>query len=298
MKTPLWSEIVKLAEEYPRNKMITKIYHKKNELFQVEFYQDKECTNLIKDLPYSENAKKSDISNFYIELKEGDITPITSLLKLSRNVNDYFYTPYLPSCQSNQVKTLDDITPNLSKYIPKDNAVLFLSEEEANKHSDNCESWFLYQKDFPTRRSNSEMDIRDWKTITIFLTHGTESELKKANEIAEELKEEYGVEKVNIFVLHCFIHDVYNYNSSFADDFYKQNYKDAYDELCSIECKPDVSKKEYKTQFEAEKLEHKQECFINKIITTNSTGILEPQDEERLQILDCYDIFNDYLKGE
>ena len=36
--------------------MITRIYHKKNELFQIEFYQDEKCTNLIKDLPYSENA--------------------------------------------------------------------------------------------------------------------------------------------------------------------------------------------------------------------------------------------------
>ena len=107
--------------------MLTKIYHKKNELFQVEFYQDKECTNLIKHLPYSENSKKSDINNFYIELKEGDIAPITSLLSLSGYVNDYFYTPYVPSCQSNQVKTLDDIAVNLSKYIPEDNVVLFFS---------------------------------------------------------------------------------------------------------------------------------------------------------------------------
>ena len=279
--------------------MITRIYHKKNELFQIEFYQDKECQKAFN----FENIK-----NLYIELKEGDCTPIFRLSnKLwSLNIKANIFTPtwYLglydgispqtPLITLNDV--LDDI--DLSKYIPTSNAVLFLSEEEANKHSDNCESWFLYQKDFPTRRSNSEMDIRDWKTITIFLTHGTESELQKANEIAQELKEKYGIEKVNIFVLHCFIHDVYNYNSSFADDFYKQNYKDAYDELCSIECKPDVSKKEYKTQFEAEKLEHKQECFINKIITTNSTGISEPQDEKRLQILDCYDIFNDYLKGE
>lgn len=289
--------------------MITKIYHKKNELFQVEFYQDKECTNLIKDLPHPENAKKSDISNFYIELKEGDITPITSLLKLSRNVNDYFYTPYLPSCQSNQVKTLDDITVNLSKYIPEDNPVLFLSENDKTIYQDYFPNQHigLYidngKNDEEFRANNIESlisGIAEVKkgNITIFLTHGTESELKKANEIARELKEKHGVEKVDIFVLHCFIHDVYNYNSSFADDFYKQNYKDAYDELCSIECKPDVSKKEYKTQFEAEKLEHKQECFINKIITTNSTGILEPQDEKRLQILDCYDIFNNHLKGE
>lgn len=289
--------------------MLTRIYHKKNELFQVEFYQDEKCTNLIKHLPYSENAKKSDINNFYIKLKEGDITPITSLLRLSGYVSDYFYTPYVPSCQSNQVKTLDDITVNLSKYIPEDNAVLFLSEGDKEKYQNYFPNQHigLYiddgknDKEFTADNIESLISgIADVKkgNITIFLPHGTESELKKANEIARELKEKHGVEEVNLFVLHCFIHDVYNYNSSFADDFYKQNYKDAYDELCSIECKLDVSKKEYKTQFEAEKLEHKQECFINKIIATNSTGISEPQDEERLQILDCYDIFNNHLKGK
>ena len=94
---------------------------------------------------------------------------------------------------------------DLSKYIPEDNAVLFLSEEEAKRHSVNFDSWFLYQKDFSARESSREMDIRDWKAITIFLTHGTESELKKVNEIAQELKEKYGVEEVNVFVLHCFV---------------------------------------------------------------------------------------------
>ncbi len=36
--------------------------------------------------------------------------------------------------------------------------------------------------------------------------------------------------------------------------------------------------------------------FFNKIITTNSTGILEPQNSERLQVIDCKEIFEDYLK--
>jgi phosphoribosylpyrophosphate synthetase len=36
--------------------------------------------------------------------------------------------------------------------------------------------------------------------------------------------------------------------------------------------------------------------FINKIITTNSTGTCETQNEKRLQVIDSYDIFNDYLK--
>ena len=253
--------------------MITKIYHKKNELFQVEFYQDKECQQAFN----FENIK-----NLYIKLKDGDCTPIFSLSnKLwSLNIKANIFTPtwYLglydgispqtPLITLNDV--LDDI--DLSKYILKDNAVLFLSEEEANKHSDNCEnwfSWFLYQKDFPTRQSNSEMDIRDWKAITIFLPHGTESELKKVNEIAQELKEKYKIEKVNIFVLHCF-------GYLYGDDYIIVGFK---------------KENNFNTRLILDK-------FIDKVIATNSTGISEPQDEERLQILDCYDIFNNHLKGE
>ena len=38
--------------------------------------------------------------------------------------------------------------------------------------------------------------------------------------------------------------------------------------------------------------------YINKIITTNSTCILEPYDEsERFQVIDCFDIFEEHLKG-
>ena len=250
--------------------MLTRIYHKKNELFQVEFYQDWKCQQAFN----FENIK-----NLYIELKDSDCTPIFNLSnKLwSLNIKANIFTPtwYLglydgispqtPLITLNDV--LDDI--DLSKYIPKDNAVLFLSEEEANKHSDNCESWFLYQKDFHIRLSNSEMDIRDWKAITIFLTHGTESELKKASKIAQELKEKYKIEKFNIFVLHCFV-------GVYGDDY------------INISSKKENNFPSYLSLGE----------FINKVITTNSTGILEPQDEKRLQILDCYNIFNDYLKGE
>jgi len=248
--------------------MITKIYHKKNELFEVEFYQDKECQQAFN----FENIK-----NLYIELKDGDCNPILSLsnklwgLNIKANIFTptwYWLLKYATSSQT-PVITLNDVLDNidLSKYIPTSNAVLFLSEEEANKHSDNCESWFLYQKDFPTRQSNSEMDIRDWKAITIFLPHGTESELKKVNEIAQELKEKYKIEKVNIFVLHCF-------GYLYGDDYIIVGFK---------------KENNFNTRLILDE-------FIDKVIATNSTGISESQDEKRLQILDCYDIFNDYLK--
>lgn len=251
--------------------MLTRIYHKKNEQFQTEFYQDKECQQAF---DYEENL--------YIELKDGDITPLVNICNfdITQPLRDMItiYTPYLDTSfirgilgEYCFITTIDDITINLSKYIPEDNAVLFLSKKEVDKHSYDCEAWFLYQKDFPVRLSNSEMDIRDWKMITIFLAHGTESELKKANEIAEELKKRYGIEKVNLFALHLFtkITEFYEKIVFYSDSCLSSNIEDWHN-LGNI----------------------------NKIIATNSTGILEPQDKKRIQILDCYDIFNDYLKGK
>lgn len=255
--------------------MLTRIYHKKNEQFQTELYRDEQCQQAF---DYEENV--------YIKLKDGDITPLVNICNfdITQPLRDMItiYTPYLDTSfiggilgEYCFITTIDDITINLSKYIPEDNAVLFLSkvlflsEEEVDRHSYDCEAWFLYQKDFPVRLSNSEMDIRNWKTITIFLTHGTESELKKANEIAGELKKRYGIEKVNLFALHWFkeITEFYEKILFYSDSCLSRNLED-WHILGNI----------------------------NKIIATNSTGILEPQNEKRLQILDCYDIFNDYLK--
>lgn len=235
--------------------MITQIYHKKNELFEVEFYKDKECTET-----FDFTGKK----NLYIELINGDITPLIALDKITptdRSLGITAYVPYIPNVKiitnNLRIKTLDDITPNLSKYIPEDNAVLFLSEDGADKYADDCEAWFLYQKDFPKRELNSEMDIRDWKKLTIFLSHGTLSKFQKANEVVKELKEKYGVEEVNLCVLHSF------------------DKNDDYDVISFL-------------------LYYK---VFNEIITTNSTGILKAKDfRKRLQVIDCKEIFEEYLK--
>jgi hypothetical protein len=295
-----------------------KIYHKRNELLEVDFFKDKE---------YTKAFDFTDAKDLYIELKGGDLAALFTLSQEfnkfldNENERQYLYIPYLPSNyktldgikalqRSNygtkalpQIKTLADIT-NFSKYIPEDNAVLFLSSEDCKRYMQCFQSRHigLYANDGLDKvtlegsiDAINEFVKNPIKKATIFLSHGTKSELQKASKIAKELKEKYGVEEVNVFVLHCFVSNIYEYNSSFADDFYKQNFQDAYDELCGMGCKPNVSKKEYKIQFEKEKLHHKQECFINKIITTNSTNILEPQDNEKLQVIDCFDIFNDAL---
>jgi hypothetical protein len=243
------------------------IHHKKNELLEIEFYQDKECTEAF-DFT---NAK-----NLYIDGLNGDCTPIFALShKLSwLGIKARIFTPIWNlgwrdgiSPQTPLV-TLNDVLDgeessnvNLSKYIPEDNAVLFLSEEEADKCANDCDAWFLYQKDFPKRELNSEMDIRDWKAITIFLPHGTQSEFQKANKVAKELKEKYGVLEVNVCVLHCFERYI---------DFSKCDY------VCG--------------------LGFKNKWVINKIITTNSTGILPVDGNDRLQVIDAKEIFEEYLK--
>ena len=261
--------------------MLTKIYHKRNELFELDFYRDKECTNLInfmmEDLPYAENAKKSDISNFYIEIEKGDITPITFLLRFSK-ANDYFYTPYLPF-HLDKVKTLYNITPNLSKYIPENNAVLFLSEYDLENYQD----WFpnqhigLYinngKNDEEFRANNTESLISGIADVkkgnkAIFLTNGTEAELQKANKVAKELKKIYGVKEVNLFVLHCFVK--IDCNRIGIEEWTSYDISD--DETYDLE-------------------------YINKIITTNSTGF-RIKKNKILQVLDCYDIFNDYLQNK
>lgn len=242
------------------------LHHKKNEKQEVEFFQDKECI-----IPFDfTNAKE-----LYIELKDGDISPITALPNdIRRNAN--IYIPYIPQNQKplpNNVKTLDDITPNLSKYIPEDNAVLFLSGEDCEQYMSCFQNHHigLYANDGLDKvtlegsiNAINEFVKNPIQKLTTFLPHGTQAELQKANEVAKELKEKYGVEKVNLFVLHWLDKNLYELI---------QNKNGSYTSILKY-------------------------ININKIITTNSTGILPVQNTERLQVIDCYDIFNEYLKTE
>ena len=239
--------------------MITQIHHKKDEFFAVNFFEDAECT-----IPFDFKGKK----HLYIETKDGDITPLIALDQQTLTPI-IIYVPYTTYCfyaNDLRIKTLNDITPNLSKYIPEDNAVLFLSEEHI-PYSDTQFS-INFQMHYPNFEIFKNSNDKPNK-LTIFLPHGTQSELQKANEVAKELKEKYGVEEVNVFVLHCFIslYGGVNYINAFVSrggdfpEFY--SFGD----------------------------------FFNKIITTNSTGILRPEDSsERLQVIDCKEFFEEYLK--
>ena len=243
------------------------IHHKRNELFEVEFYEDKECTEAFDFM---------DKKDLYIELVNGDITPLVRLRNQAATWQN-IYTPYL--CEQfkyyeplDKIKTLDDITPNLSKYIPEDNAVLFLSADSCEKYMQCFQNHHigLYANDGLDKvtlegsiNAINEFVKNPIKKLTIFLEHGTQAELQKANEVAKELGEKYKVEEVSVIALHWF-------GSKYEVNAFEIEY------LCE----------DFGTL-----------SNINKIITTNSTGILKPEDSKgRLQVIDCKEIFEEYLK--
>jgi hypothetical protein len=242
--------------------MPQQIHHKKNEIQDVELFEDKECTEAFDFM---------DKKDLYIELVSGDITPLVRLRNQAATWQN-IYTPYL--CEQfkhyeplDKIKTLDDINLNLSKYIPKDNAVLFLTQEDTLKYSE------IFKDRTCAMLNKVTLDVikeKNTKKLTIFLPHGTQSELQKANEVAKELKEKYGVEEVNLFALHCFIRGLCFINEKLSFYHYANHNSVA------------------EVKFS--------ESFINKIITTNSTGILKPEDStERLQVIDAKEMLEEYL---
>jgi len=268
-------------------KTLHTIHHKKDERFDVNFFEDAKCT-----VPFDFKGKE----HLYIELKDGDIIPITAMAdKVLENAS--VYTPYIPNCHKpypNMITTLNDITPNLSKYIPEDNAVLFLNEKIRNS----CENYFanLIVRDFESTEFFEENKHKTRKVqtylssckITIFISHGTVSEFKKASEVLKELKEKYGVEEVNLFALHCFVHKEHSQNGNPYTNYKPQNGLFKYKRTSAT-----MSSCEYCDTWDI-----KYECCynFNKIITTNSTGILRPEDSsERLQVIDCKEFLEEHL---
>ena len=189
------------------------------------------------------------------------------------------------------IKTLDDITPNISKYIPEDNAVLFLSEEEYNEskisfqnhkifcHQTGCYGSFEIMDCYNSNECYSESALK-YKKLTIFLQHITQETIQKANEVAKELKAKYGVDEDNLFGLHSFI----NLENWVILEQLSDFGRNILDKMSLNEGREETP------QFNEIR-------YINKIITTNSTGILEPQNSDRLQVIDCFDIFQEHLKG-
>ena len=145
------------------------------------------------------------------------------------------------------------------KYITED-TVLFLNEADLKnykKYLKDKNIW-LYIHD------NKDEGVGELKinSVTIFLPIADNETLLKANAVAKELKEKYGVAEVNVFALHCFIENpppawaIVNQDGSFGCfDNKEQKMKNA---------------------------------WFDKLITTNSTDILKIQSSERLQVFNCF----------
>lgn len=239
---------------------------KRNEKFEIEFFEDKECTK-----PFDFKGKE----NLYLQLKDGAICPLTAMPNKTWERSN-IYVPYIPDCQRpfpGAVKTLNDLTPNLSKYIPEDNAVLFLSEEDYKEYyTEEFQDIFDYSRVFIYPKIEHRCDrfvclssdctgVNDFKKLTIFVQEGTQAEITKANEVGKYLWENFKI-KPNLFVKDWFLYKV-------SFDY------DIVDILESWDLQSN----------------------FNKIITTNSTGILDPQDSERLKVIDCKEIFEEHLNN-
>jgi hypothetical protein len=282
--------------------MITKIYHKKNELSEIEFYEDKECTQ-----SFDFQGKK----NLYLELNQ-DMTPLVSLCDNNIYIDTNYYVPYCPHLYTltkfRNIITLDDITPNLSKYIAEDNAVLFLSEEDKEKYPslyDNNICCFSIKEletwELKFLNDKGEMEIP--KKATIFISHGTETKLKEAIELAKSLKKQYGIEEVNLFVLHCFVNlkPCYLPQISYVNGVLTYHF---FEVLTHTKQEQILAWAENVIELQG----NYYFGYINTITTTNSTKIAcmpkdsyyenRPQLKNKLNILDCYDIFNDYLQSK
>ena len=286
--------------------MLTQIHHKKNELQEVKFFEDAECT-----VPFDFTEKK----NLYILSKDGDITPLLEVI--FKSINIAAYTPYIPNVKiikdNPRIKTIKDITLNLSKYIPEDNAVLFLSGEKLSllDYDDYYDIFSGYRDiEFEGKiiegmpyhpqiygihtigdrvsvhkheygiddYTNFTLNILKGKKLTIFLPHGTQSELQKANEVAKELKEKHGAKEVNLFAKDWFLPRCEKYYEEEPIPEWFEDFIKIYDEF-----------------FVENNIDNKD--AFNKIITTNSTGILKPEDSsERFKVIDCKEIFEEYLK--
>ena len=231
------------------------INHKKNEQGIIEFTNSFESEHL-----YLEKLDAEVLFELSMQVNNNTVL-IPSPCTISGTTLHYIRECWQDSCPDSSFIFLDDITPNLSKYIPEDNAVLFLSEESLLQNRDTT---------YPREHCYMQGDVLQYITVgshackkfTIFLHHGTQSEIHKAEEVAKELKEKYGVEEVNLLTKHLF-------GSEYQENSFEIEY------LC--------------------------EDFgilsnINKIITTNSTGTSLVQNEERLQVIDCKEIFDEYLK--
>jgi len=261
--------------------MLTEIFYQRNKTLNVEFFEDAKFTKKITDF--------SGYSKIYIALKNGDCTPIFRLSHLIDSTQYCeIYTPiwYLGFVDgvapNTPIITLNDFIQgnmdkylNLSKYI-KGADFLYFDEKFGIEIMDNLDTsnnclglCFSKYEGYGTLNMDKRYNIQNTKHITIFIENGTKAEINKANVVAKELTEKYNVERVELFVLHCFVK---------IEDFF-----------C---VKPNIIWKKEQDDLDATL----PVCYVDKVITTNSTCLVEKQKTDIVEIIDCKELFEAITK--
>jgi hypothetical protein len=260
----------------------------------------------FKELKYNKNSKFEivfenldeikDGDNVVLRLKEGDLSPLVYLY------NKFFvsykeacrdrklFIPYLPrdydllnainsllNLQYALIYTIDNyevlkpIRNILPKWnIPEDHAmssiytVLFLNMDNFDKYAKYYDTYFTYPhlKSEKGCLDRDYFSIANYDKVSIVATeiHAEDKtcqhHIRNINNIAKELKEKYKIERVELFVSHWFLYSVCfdNNNIDILDSWNIDN--------------------------------------IDKITTTNSTGILQVEKSKRLEVVDCVEFLD------
>jgi hypothetical protein len=148
-------------------------------------------------------------------------------------------------------------TPDFSKYIPEDSVVLFLNYNDHEKYyktlqNDLNRRIVYWEERREPSNINGVLTLYKYKKVTIVADSINSQSIQQFNNISKELKEKYNVEWVGLCSRDCFA--VFNHQDKIALE------------------------SEYLNEWLTEDIENLivNVCKIDKIITTNSTGILEP----------------------
>jgi len=281
--------------------------YKKNEKFEIEFENLDEI--------------KEGCNDVLLKIENGDIMPIACFIDKAREKNKWKINLFIPNLTNYHINLLEiagccygvierfsdniafytfdidnlygvkNIIPDWSKYIDEDSAVLFLSEEDCDKYNknDNYDTYFIYPNGLSPREVNSEMDIRDWSKISIIVPELTSKNIQEINNIAKELKEKYGVEKVEVFASHCFT-EIETGNKFEYDGWHGKS--TVYINFCPAIGYGKPSEESYLMSCFDNGFAARVYKYIDKLTTTNSTGILDACDEERLKVIDVVEFFD------
>lgn len=254
--------------------------------------------------------------NYILYLENGDITPLLKLEGL-QNV----FVPNLPFSdlchlegilfeqyvtiitldkkevetlieQTSELSTIKNLLPNFSPYINKESAILFLSEEEANKYGyfknkENkhnfsfCGEWnnkTILPFDAYIGKDGKEYEGFNFQKLTIITNSIHAENINQINETCKELKEKYGVEYIELVATHCYFGaSLYFGKDQLGCRSFEKN-------RLSIDYPANLMALVINDEFV-------ENLSFNKIITTNSTRILEPQKSEHLEVINCEEFF-------